>query len=436
MGSGIQTPLFTGSPRDRDARWQAGSSTFVHNMTLPVHRWFRFPAGFSAQWAQAVVEEQRRAGGGRAITLLDPFAGVGTAILAAEAAGVRAYGLEAQPLLARIARAKLLWDTDVGAFLGFARRVLEAARDGQHGAASYPPLVLKCYPPDVLQQLHGLRLAWEAHRDGSPESELTWLALVSILRQASPANTAPWQYVLPSKRKRRAAPPYDAFAAQVERMAQDMAQRQAAGVARAGSIFAADARQAAPIEDGSIDLVVTSPPYANNFDYADATRLELSFLGAVEGWGDLHEVARRPLVRSCSQHVSVEGTDLEAVLRELSDAPFYRDLERVVAALAQERERHRGHKRYDVMIPAYFADMRQVWRALRRVCRPGARVCFVVGDSAPYGVHIPVERWLGELAVQAGFGGYRFEKIRDRNVKWKNRKHRVPLHEGHLWVEG
>ncbi|WP_324670446.1 class I SAM-dependent methyltransferase [Geochorda subterranea] len=105
-------------------------------------------------------------------------------------------------------------------------------------------------------------------------------------------------------------------------------------------------------------------------------------------------------------------------------------------ALADQRRRRRGHKRYDAMIAAYFADMRQVWRALRRVCRPGARVCFVVGDSAPYGVHVPVERWLRELVVQAGFRGCRFEKLRDRNVKWKNRKHRVPLHEGLLWVTG
>jgi hypothetical protein len=31
---------------------------------------------------------------------------------------------------------------------------------------------------------------------------------------------------------------------------------------------------------------------------------------------------------------------------------------------------------------------------------------------------------------------YVFEKTRDRNIKWKNRKHRVPLCEGRLWVEG
>lgn len=59
-----------------------------------------------------------------------------------------------------------------------------------------------------------------------------------------------------------------------------------------------------------------------------------------------------------------------------------------------------------------------------------------MGDSAPYGVHVPVERWLGELAIAAGFEDYSFEKTRDRNVKWENRKHKVPLHEGCLWVKG
>jgi hypothetical protein len=58
------------------------------------------------------------------------------------------------------------------------------------------------------------------------------------------------------------------------------------------------------------------------------------------------------------------------------------------------------------------------------------------GSATTRIVYVPVERWLGELALAAGFTSYRFEKTRDRNTKWKNRKHRVPLHEGHLWVQG
>jgi hypothetical protein len=61
-------------------------------------------------------------------------------------------------------------------------------------------------------------------------------------------------------------------------------------------------------------------------------------------------------------------------------------------------------------------------------------VCFVIGDSAPYGVHLPVVEWFAELAGAAGFHDPKFEKTRDRNVKWKNRKHRVPLVEGRLWM--
>ena len=74
---------------------------------------------------------------------------------------------------------------------------------------------------------------------------------------------------------------------------------------------------------------------------------------------------------------------------------------------------------------------------IERMVRGGAsKICFVIGDSAPYGVHVPAVPWLGALALSAGFKSCRFEKTRDRNVKWKNRKHRVPLLEGHLWIEG
>ena len=75
------------------------------------------------------------------------------------------------------------------------------------------------------------------------------------------------------------------------------------------------------------------------------------------------------------------------------------------------------------MAAAYFRDLGLVFKALRPICRDGGVLCFVIGDSAPYGVYLDVDVWLGELALNAGFKSYSFEKIRDRNVKWKNRKH-------------
>ena len=44
-------------------------------------------------------------------------------------------------------------------------------------------------------------------------------------------------------------------------------------------IFNEDARNITSIPDGWGDLVITSPPYANNYDYADAMRFEMMFWG-------------------------------------------------------------------------------------------------------------------------------------------------------------
>jgi hypothetical protein len=59
-------------------------STFTDNMKLPVHRWFRFSAGFSASWVETVIAKALERG---SATVLDPFAGAGTTLLAAEKKG-------------------------------------------------------------------------------------------------------------------------------------------------------------------------------------------------------------------------------------------------------------------------------------------------------------------------------------------------------------
>lgn len=409
------------------------ASTFSDNLSLPINRWFRYSAGFSAPWVSSLIDREGRAGRS---TVLDPFAGSGTALLESESRGYESIGLEAHPFVSRVARAKLAWREDPETFRRRAADVLRRAGTTTVATDGFPPLIQKCFPPTPLGRLGSLLEAWRSTADESGASELSWLALVSILRGSSPVGTAQWQYVLPNKTKARVSDPFDAFAAKAELMAQDMEIRQALPHGPAARLNLDDARTCSSVPDGWADLIVTSPPYANNYDYADATRLEMSFLGEIEGWGDLQQAVRRHLVRSCTQHVGKLARRTGEMLDDPLLEPISDELKQVCAALDAEKENHGGKKAYHTMIAAYFSDLARVWRALRRVSADGALVCFVVGDSAPYGVHVPVERWLGELAVAAGFERWSFEKTRDRNVKWKNRKHRVPLHEGRLWVEG
>jgi hypothetical protein len=241
--------------------------------------------------------------------------------------------------------------------------------------------------------------------------------------------------VLPNKSKKRADYPLQAYSEHVKMFYTDMVRSR--GLAGPSAVlFESDARTCNGVESGFATLVVTSPPYPNNFDYADTTRLEMTFLGEIEGWGDLQGTVRKHLIRSCSQHVSQRTVDLGQILASPELKPIHAEIAAVCDELGEIRESKGGKKAYHLMIACYFFDMAQTWSALRGVCASPSRICFVIGDSAPYGVRVPVYEWMGKLAQASGFGACRFEKIRDRNIKWKNRKHRVPLSEGRFWVEG
>src|SRR5262249_31208857 len=157
-------------------------------------------------------------------------------------------------------------------------------------------------------------------------ARLCWLALVSILRVTSPVGTAQWQYILPRKSKARAADPLLAYAELIEMMAMDMLYRQAQPHGPRGVLQADDARECSTVPSAWADLVVTSRPYANNYDYADATRLEMTFLGEISGWGDLQDSIRSRLLRSCTQHVSRYADKTAAVVSDPLLAPIKHEL--------------------------------------------------------------------------------------------------------------
>lgn len=431
-----QGHLFADEP-DRDSRSQvrraARRGTFVDNMKLPVHRWFRYSAGFSAEWA----EQQIAALCGSDALVLDPFVGSGTTLLAAKRLGVASVGIEAHPFVASIAEIKLA-QACTGAALREAGAVLRQLAEGHdQPETSDNSLLQRCYTPEAFGQLQALRRAWETQEE-MPDAlhKMLWLALTAILRECSGVGTAQWQYVLPNKSKKVVRSPFEAFSAKVALFAEDLDALSPSG-STPSTLITGDARtQQTKIQPGSVDVVLTSPPYPNNYDYADATRLEMTFWGDVERWGDLHDAVRQYLMRSCSQHTAKEKLVLDQLLADPGIDPIRAELTDVCTDLDRVRHTRGGKKTYHTMVAAYFVDLAAVWSQLRRVCKDGAQVCFVIGDAAPYGVYVPAEKWLGELAVANGFKDWSFDKIRDRNIKWKNRKHQVPLKEGYLWVQG
>src|SRR5947199_8015093 len=106
MSSSIQTrqlELYDSSRKSPD-NFKDTTSTFSDNLSLPIHRWFRYSAGFSALWVRQLIEQEKSNGRTK---ILDPFSGSGTVLLESEFSNVEAMGIEAHPFVARIAKAKL-----------------------------------------------------------------------------------------------------------------------------------------------------------------------------------------------------------------------------------------------------------------------------------------------------------------------------------------
>src|SRR4030042_4843013 len=130
------------------------SGTFVDNMALPVHRWFRYSAGFAAQWVEQVLVEW---GIKKEHLVLDPFAGSGTVSVVCDTLGIPSLGVEAHPVVSRILKAKLLWATPPERVAEFAATVLTQAKKKKPHTATFPLLLARSYDPDPLATLAALK---------------------------------------------------------------------------------------------------------------------------------------------------------------------------------------------------------------------------------------------------------------------------------------
>jgi hypothetical protein len=389
-------------------------------------RWFRYPAGFSPEALQLAA---RATGADGRSPVIDPFCGAGTT--ACGLTGRTVVGIEAHPLIADLTATKLA--PPPGPSEGLRQAAAGLVTDATEASVDVDrehPLVRRCFEPNVLQTLASLREAITAGRRSPWRRYLRW-ALLGTLRDVASVKVG-WPYQRPAVN--RVAPYSDPAArllARAEMIADDLAtaETRPSGRVIRGDARTADAwRRAAAGE--RFDACITSPPYLNNFDYADATRLELYFLGTVSSWGEMcNEVRSGMVVATTQQSRRSRAVRALAELRRFSSITS--DVVRLTDRLGAERESRARGKEYDQVLPAYFADLARVLRHLHTNTAPGAFAAWVIGDSAPYGVYIDTPRLVGALAGDIGFSLVDDVAVRSRGMRWRENgsRHQVPLTE-------
>lgn len=236
--------------------------------------------------------------------------------------GIESYGIEAHPFVYKIALVKTTWDTDIASLIDLSNHLLFELEMGIHLSAKtdisqLPELVRKCFSQENPQKLIYIRDS--IHQKLSQDSSAFFeVALVCALRKA-PAAATGWPYIVPKKRIREKVG-LECFRKQIFEIIDDFKTIDSKYRKTPCHIILGDARES-HLPDGLADLAFTSPPYLNNYDYADRTRLETYFNGYASSLGDITEKVRSRLIISATTQVNrTEYVVNDIVSEELKSA--------------------------------------------------------------------------------------------------------------------
>ena len=137
-----------------------------------------------------------------------------------------------------------------------------------------------------------------------------------------------------------------------------------------------------PLRDSTVDLIVTSPPYASNaIDYMRAHKFALVWLGYV--LGELSEKRKK--------YIGGEAT----TDAELEDMPSY--VAGIIDKVSQ-RDRNRGR-----VLHRYYSEMKKVLGEMFRVLKPNKSAIVVVGSSVMREIDTETGICLAEIGRGIGF---------------------------------
>lgn len=409
------------------------------NLKSPVHNWYKFTAGFSHKFVEEIINLENLS---RKWTsqIFDPFAGCGTTLVSAQKQGVMAVGNEGQSFMYDVIKAKLNWKLELDTFNNHVNRIkkgVEATRDKFDASCVVHPLLSTLYKKATLRDLYLIRN--EVWKIESEKYRLFFqLALSQTLHKVSMHPIAV-PYIVRSKTLKNTVPAWEAFSNISLLMFNDtqvLMDRE-----QTSKIYKHDSRKENRfIVDKQCNICITSPPYLNNLDYGEVSKVHTHFFGITNNWGDITQKVRKKLVTGATTHYKESQFDIDKFKESdfaVNNADVIKRLIRRSNLIKKVAEDRAGKKSFDILTLLYFEDMHKVLSEIKRVLKVNGKAYLILGDSAPYGVRVPTTELLGDIALSVGFKDYRIHKIRSRGTKWMSLtyRHSLELTENVLVLE-
>lgn len=388
---------------------------FDKNKNVFVHRWYPFVEGYSKEFIEDILSELPST----PTCALEPFSGSGTTPVELQNHNIRCYSFEVSPFMHLLASVKLERTYDESSFQRYVKLLTQKLSRSNCNIRKIEPIpfgdtVVKNdrlkkwnFHDTAIDGILDIRNAIRTTVDDERYKRLFTIALSSIIMQSSNlfrngkclSYKKGWETRVFSRKEI-----HNFFIEKLNSIfAEDIRiiSHEHPMVNNAEICFFGDVRKnIEKVPENSVDLIITSPPYLNSRDYTDIYMLELKVLQLINN----HEELRTLRKNTLRSHVQVAYSSIEPI-----------DNERLKTSLDEMRKTDSKSWNTDIrnMICGYFEDMKILFDAFAMKMKKGGVIYFNVANSAYFGVEIPVDYIISDIAENCGFKVREIRKARD-----------------------
>ncbi len=394
--------------------------SFQSNKTEPLYRWFKYKEGFSSEFVAKMLEQFGNPSSGQ--TVLDPFAGIGTTITTSIKLGFNAIGIEllspgVLATEARIAATKL----DKNKFKQVLKEIEQIEFENRDISKEYffqhITITRGAFSEETEYAIANINKYINENCDNVEIKSLLKFAVSSILEEVSytrkDGQYLRWDYRSPRQLKSqfnkgkihsfkaRIIEKLNIILKDIDKVKQNQYLNNHR-IIRGSSLT-----ELHKIHDNSVDIIITSPPYCNRYDYTRTYALELAFDGINDGEiKKLRQTLLSATVENKSKFFELKkfytSIGKEETFQKIVES--YQNeyaLKEVILSLNYHKK-ELNNKNIPDMVRNYFFEMNFIIQELSRVLKTGGKV-IMVNDNVRYnGDEIPVDLILSEFAEDAG----------------------------------
>lgn len=373
------------SPSGVDYSTYTTPVNFKESLQTPIHRWYGYKEGFSPSFVSGFIDEFST---DKNSVIFDPFGGVGTTGLVAINKSHMAYLMDVNPLGILASRVKTKnFSHDELSEIKMIRSLWETTQDYEQLYDIPNETVKKYFDPITLIALLKVRSMIMDLGKGNIQ-DVYLLALLSLVEQISTHH----KNGNGVKRKRIIPPPLSFIELKtclLKRIDLFVSDIESSTISERCEVLK-HSNLEAYILPHKIDIVLTSPPYPNCFDYSKVYLTELWVGGFFQEKTDQTAFREQSVISHVHYRWTERNSDYKSPTIENIILPVLRTQNLWSANIPQ-------------MLSGYFSDLGKCLYNISQNLNKGATVGFVVGNSVYGGIPIATDIILAEMAEKLGY---------------------------------